>query len=175
MEYRYIQIIDTRQYVTYVADKCKKIGMLGNAHARDALRFRPGIDKMAPYHKILGMKTPNVSVLKTGLPYIKVFGWSLVAKVEDREYVIEELSDIVRIFEDYRDGHGYIRWYLEKDLLKGHGGPSVSRLMYGTIKDIHLETLRAAVERIGGHLFIRQVKRTHNINKRYRKEADQEA
>lgn len=168
MDYHYIQIIDARQLVTIVASRCEKVGMVAGAHARLALSFRPGVDKISPYHKILSMKTPNLSILRTAVPYLKVFGWDLAVKIEGREYVIGDLVDMVKVFEEYREEHDYLRWYLEKDLLKGYGGPSVSRLIYGTIHDMYVETFRTAVERIGGHLFIRQVKRTYNINRRYR-------
>jgi len=166
MEYRYIQIVDTRQLVTIVAQRAQKLNMSAAGHALLAVPYRAeAVGKMTSYTKLLFMATPNGSLLKTMRPYVKVFGWDLVVKVDGLEYAINGLPDVVKIFDDYAGRHYLVRWHLEKGLLKGHGGASVSRLVYGTIKDIYLETLIAAVERLGGHIFLRQPKRAYNTNR----------
>jgi hypothetical protein len=153
--YRDTQLVDTAHLIALLMERCDQVGMSYHSHKMMAQRHHPNGGFMLPIHD-RHKRRSDVTFGWTAVMWIKVFGWSFVIQLEGREYPIGSTDDFRNVIIEYLNRHDMNIYQLEKQVLKTSGGPSISRLHYGTIKHIQLNTAIRAVEGLGGHVMLRR-------------------
>lgn len=156
MAHRDTQLVDTAHLLDVLLDKCERVGMTSHGHRILSERYHPRQAKMQSLNAARRRALPDATFGLVCVAWVKVFGWSLVIKIDGQEYVVNSRDDIHRMVDEYVKRHDRAMFFIEKTLLADKGGPSLSRFYYGTIKEIQLNTTIRAVEGLGGHVFLRR-------------------
>lgn len=158
-KYSDTRLTDCAHLIQLLWEHCDKIGMNQDAHRKMAERYHPDRSKVSSIKSRRDGRNVDADFDTTCVMWCKVFGWSLVLVIDEREYVVSDITDVQQMTREYLERHEMSMSHLRRVTLKDKSGSAFLQSYTSQVRHVRFTTLIKALEGMGGQLVLRRPKK----------------